>query len=98
MRLKVVVYINERVAQLLFRFLNNLLIRKTATTIAVCYLEVIDFFTSATLVAVLVITVQTCDIQYLFIFSSAICFVGSEFTWRNVWKLKYFFRKNVFYG
>ena len=59
LRLKVAVYTNERVAQLLFTFLKNLDIRKTATTIAVFYLEVIDFFTSATLVAVLVITVQT---------------------------------------
>jgi len=63
----VAVYINERVAQLLFTFLKNLDIRKTATTVAVYYSEVTDFFTYATLVAVLVITVQTSDIQ-LFVF------------------------------
>ena len=55
LRLKIAVYTNERVAQLLFTFLKNLDIRKTATAIVVFYLEVIDFFTSATLVAVLVI-------------------------------------------
>ena len=42
-RLKVAVYTNERLAQLLFKFLKNLDIRKTATTTAVFYLEVIDF-------------------------------------------------------
>ena len=34
--------------------------------------------------------------NYLFLFSSTICFVGSEFTWRNVWKLKSFCRETVF--
>jgi len=67
LRLKVAVYTNERVAKILFTFLKNLDIRKTATTVAVYYSEVIDFFISATLVAVLVIIVQTFDIQ-LFVF------------------------------